>query len=138
MRPPHLLTRGLVVRGDPCQTDDPTDSSEECQRPLPLPPPVFSPQKEFFQDDLYPDTEVWWEPVLSAAAWLGGSDGQHRKISLQPKAMTPGEKQWGPAGDAATGSEGKARVGNLRPPPQESLLVSKAALGLNPANTATP
>ncbi|KAL8175242.1 UNVERIFIED_CONTAM: Coronin-7 [Gekko kuhli] len=46
-------------------------------------------KKEFFQDDLYPATEVWWEPALSAAAWLGGSDGQHRKISLQPKAMTP-------------------------------------------------
>ncbi|XP_015265372.1 PREDICTED: coronin-7-like [Gekko japonicus] len=46
-------------------------------------------KKEFFQDDLYPDTEVWWEPALSAAAWLGGADGQHRKISLQPKGMTP-------------------------------------------------
>lgn len=46
-------------------------------------------KKEFFQDDLFPATEVWWEPALSAAAWLGGSDGQHRKISLQPKAMTP-------------------------------------------------
>ncbi|XP_077172897.1 coronin-7-like isoform X1 [Paroedura picta] len=46
-------------------------------------------KKEFFQDDLYPATEVWWEPALSAAAWLGGSDGQHRRISLQPTAMTP-------------------------------------------------
>nr|XP_056722251.1 coronin-7 [Euleptes europaea] len=49
-------------------------------------------KKEFFQDDLYPATEVWWEPALSAAAWLEGSDGQHRKISLQPKAMTPVSK----------------------------------------------
>ncbi|XP_054849343.1 coronin-7-like isoform X2 [Eublepharis macularius] len=49
-------------------------------------------KKEFFQDDLYPATEVWWEPALSATAWLGGSDGQHRKISLQPKAMIPVSK----------------------------------------------
>ncbi|XP_062999412.1 coronin-7 [Elgaria multicarinata webbii] len=49
-------------------------------------------KKEFFQDDLYPATEVWWEPALSAAAWLGGSDGQHRKVTLQPKDMTPVSK----------------------------------------------
>uniref|UniRef100_A0ACB8FJU7 Coronin-7 n=1 Tax=Sphaerodactylus townsendi TaxID=933632 RepID=A0ACB8FJU7_9SAUR len=46
-------------------------------------------KKEFFQDDLYPATEVWWEPALSATAWLEGSNGQHRKISLQPGTMTP-------------------------------------------------
>lgn len=47
-------------------------------------------QKEFFQDDVYPDTTVCWEPALTAAAWLSGSDGQHKKISLKPKDMTPG------------------------------------------------
>lgn len=47
-------------------------------------------QKEFFQDDLFPETAVLWESALSAAAWLSGSNGQHRKISLQPKDMTPG------------------------------------------------
>lgn len=47
-------------------------------------------QKEFFQDDLYPDTAVWWESVLTASAWLSGSNGQHKKISLKPKDMTPG------------------------------------------------
>ncbi|KAH0632106.1 hypothetical protein JD844_020169 [Phrynosoma platyrhinos] len=46
-------------------------------------------KKEFFQDDLFPPTEVWWEPALSAKAWLGGSDRQHRKLSLQPKDMAP-------------------------------------------------
>ncbi|XP_066496626.1 coronin-7 [Tiliqua scincoides] len=46
-------------------------------------------KKEFFQDDLFPPTEAWWEPALSAAAWLKGADGQHRKINLQPKGMTP-------------------------------------------------
>ncbi|KAF7243091.1 Coronin-7 [Varanus komodoensis] len=49
-------------------------------------------KKEFFQDDLYPPTDVWWEPALSAAAWLQGSDGQHRKLSLQPEDMTPVSK----------------------------------------------
>ncbi|XP_058851709.1 coronin-7-like isoform X1 [Acipenser ruthenus] len=46
-------------------------------------------KKEYFQDDLFPETAVWWEPALSASAWLSGSNGQHRKISLQPKGMTP-------------------------------------------------
>lgn len=47
-------------------------------------------QKEFFQDDLYPDTDVCWEPALTASAWLSGSNGQHKKMSLKPKGMTPG------------------------------------------------
>lgn len=46
-------------------------------------------KKEFFQDDVYPDTTVWWEPALTASAWLSGSNGQHKKISLKPKDMTP-------------------------------------------------
>ncbi|XP_011602276.2 coronin-7-like isoform X3 [Takifugu rubripes] len=46
-------------------------------------------KKEFFQDDLYPDTSVCWEPALTASAWLSGSNGQHKKMSLKPKGMTP-------------------------------------------------
>ncbi|XP_036445907.1 coronin-7-like isoform X1 [Colossoma macropomum] len=46
-------------------------------------------RKEFFQDDVFPETAVWWEPVLTASAWLSRTDGQHRKISLKPKDMTP-------------------------------------------------
>ncbi|KAF6271355.1 coronin 7 [Rhinolophus ferrumequinum] len=46
-------------------------------------------KKEFFQDDVFPDTAVSWEPVLSARAWLGGADGQPRLLSLQPPGMTP-------------------------------------------------
>ncbi|KAM3597362.1 uncharacterized protein V6R79_003588 [Siganus canaliculatus] len=46
-------------------------------------------KKEFFQDDIYTDTAVCWEPALSASSWLSGSDGQHKKISLKPKDMTP-------------------------------------------------
>ncbi|XP_036870380.2 coronin-7 isoform X3 [Manis javanica] len=46
-------------------------------------------RKEFFQDDVFPDTAVSWEPVLSAKAWLGGANGQPRLLSLQPPGMTP-------------------------------------------------
>uniref|UniRef100_A0A3P8WI39 Coronin n=1 Tax=Cynoglossus semilaevis TaxID=244447 RepID=A0A3P8WI39_CYNSE len=46
-------------------------------------------KKEFFQDDVYTDTAVWWEPALTASAWLSGINGQHKKMSLKPKDMTP-------------------------------------------------
>ncbi|KAG3259130.1 coronin-7, transcript variant X1 [Ictidomys tridecemlineatus] len=46
-------------------------------------------RKEFFQDDVFPDTAVSWEPVLSAEAWLGGTNGQPRLLSLQPPGMIP-------------------------------------------------
>ncbi|XP_061079905.1 coronin-7 isoform X1 [Conger conger] len=46
-------------------------------------------KKEFFQDDLFPDTEVWWEAAMTASAWLSGSNGQHRKLKLRPKDMAP-------------------------------------------------
>ncbi|NWS98678.1 CORO7 protein, partial [Mionectes macconnelli] len=47
------------------------------------------PQKEYFQDDLYPPTRVWWEPALGAGAWLAGQDGQQRRASLCPAGMVP-------------------------------------------------
>nr|XP_044602776.1 coronin-7 isoform X4 [Equus asinus] len=46
-------------------------------------------RKEFFQDDVFPDTAITWEPVLSAKAWLEGANGQPRLLSLQPPGMTP-------------------------------------------------
>uniref|UniRef100_A0AAY4BQ40 Coronin n=1 Tax=Denticeps clupeoides TaxID=299321 RepID=A0AAY4BQ40_9TELE len=46
-------------------------------------------KKEFFQDDVFPDSAVWWESSLSAASWLSGSNSQHRKISLRPTDMAP-------------------------------------------------
>ena len=52
--------------------------------------PLLPLQKEFFQDDVYPDTAVWWDSALTASAWLSGADGQHRSISLRPKDMTLG------------------------------------------------
>uniref|UniRef100_A0A671T8H5 Coronin n=1 Tax=Sinocyclocheilus anshuiensis TaxID=1608454 RepID=A0A671T8H5_9TELE len=51
--------------------------------------PRVKVRKEFFQDDVFPETAVWWEAALTAAAWLSGSNGQHRKISLRPKDMMP-------------------------------------------------
>uniref|UniRef100_A0A8C3JWX5 Coronin n=1 Tax=Calidris pygmaea TaxID=425635 RepID=A0A8C3JWX5_9CHAR len=46
-------------------------------------------KKEYFQDDIYPPTRIWWEPGLSGSAWLAGEDGQHRRASLRPADMTP-------------------------------------------------
>ncbi|XP_062359401.1 coronin-7 isoform X2 [Cinclus cinclus] len=46
-------------------------------------------RKEYFQDDLYPPTRVWWESALSAGAWLDGQDGQQRRASLRPAGMVP-------------------------------------------------
>ncbi|XP_061701772.1 coronin-7-like isoform X1 [Syngnathoides biaculeatus] len=46
-------------------------------------------KKEFFQDDLYPDTSACWEAALSASAWLDNADARHRKVSLRPADMTP-------------------------------------------------
>ncbi|BFZ15285.1 hypothetical protein BsWGS_18324 [Bradybaena similaris] len=43
---------------------------------------------EFFQDDLFPDTSVTWEPTLTAEQWLAGNDKLPRKISLKPTDMT--------------------------------------------------
>lgn len=72
------MTEGAgCVLGRGQEAEDPTES------PLP-------PQKEYFQDDLYPPTRVWWEPALGAAAWLDGQDGQQRRASLRPADMVPG------------------------------------------------
>ncbi|XP_040430557.1 coronin-7-like isoform X2 [Cygnus olor] len=46
-------------------------------------------KKEYFQDDIFPPTRVWWEPSLSAGAWLAGADGQHRRADLRPADMMP-------------------------------------------------
>uniref|UniRef100_A0A7M4E3H1 Coronin n=1 Tax=Crocodylus porosus TaxID=8502 RepID=A0A7M4E3H1_CROPO len=40
-------------------------------------------------DDIFPPTTVWWEPALTATAWLTGSNAQHQMLNLQPKDMTP-------------------------------------------------
>ncbi|KAJ8297930.1 hypothetical protein KUTeg_024461 [Tegillarca granosa] len=44
-------------------------------------------KKEYFQDDIYPDTKVTWEPVMSSQEWFSGMNKIQRKISLKPKDM---------------------------------------------------
>ncbi|KAK2533450.1 coronin-7 [Columba guinea] len=46
-------------------------------------------KKEYFQDDIYLPTRVWWEPALGGSSWLAGQDGQQRRASLRPADMTP-------------------------------------------------
>ncbi|XP_013378981.1 coronin-7-like, partial [Lingula anatina] len=49
--------------------------------------PRVKPQ--FFQDDLFPDTRVTWEPCLTAEEWFRGEDRVPRTISLRPPDMEP-------------------------------------------------
>ncbi|XP_052535655.1 coronin-7-like isoform X3 [Tympanuchus pallidicinctus] len=46
-------------------------------------------KKEYFQEDIFPPTRVWWEPALSAGAWLGGAEGQQGRAELRPAGMEP-------------------------------------------------
>ncbi|KAG1667874.1 Coronin-7 [Nymphon striatum] len=47
-------------------------------------------KKEFFQNDLFPETRVTWEPSMSGTDWLAGKNGKACKISLKPPEM----KNW--------------------------------------------
>ncbi|KAK8721825.1 hypothetical protein OTU49_012588 [Cherax quadricarinatus] len=42
---------------------------------------------ELFQDDIFPPTFVSWEPVMTAAEWLGDTNRPPRTLSLQPSDM---------------------------------------------------
>ncbi|RXG52221.1 Coronin-7 [Armadillidium vulgare] len=42
---------------------------------------------EYFQDDLFPPTQVTWEPVMTSAEWFGGTNRPPRLVSLQPPDM---------------------------------------------------
>lgn len=44
---------------------------------------------EFFQDDLFPDSRVSWEPTMSAEEWLGGMNKNPKRISWMPEGMSP-------------------------------------------------
>ncbi|XP_064636401.1 coronin-7-like isoform X2 [Lineus longissimus] len=44
-------------------------------------------KKEYFQDDVFPDTKVLWEPTLTADEWFSGVDKEPRRISLKPEGM---------------------------------------------------
>lgn len=77
------VPRVKVGGGDPAVFWRGGQEAGPCSAPLAL-------QKEYFQDDIYPPTRVWWEPALGASAWLSGEDGQQRRTSLKPTDMMPG------------------------------------------------
>lgn len=90
----------------------------------------LAPQKEYFQDDIYLPTRVWWEPALGGSSWLAGQDGQQRRASLRPADMTPGGcsvrvRTAGPRGQVGCASA----VGRSSPAPRRcdaALPVSEA------------
>lgn len=46
---------------------------------------------EYFQDDLFPDTRVWWEPAVTSDQWFAGKNGTQRMLSVRPADMKPCE-----------------------------------------------
>eukprot|EP00794_Sanderia_malayensis_P007608 gene7608-8448_t len=46
-------------------------------------------KKQFFQDDLFPDTRVRWEPSVTCEQWLNGENVTVKRISLMPSDMKP-------------------------------------------------
>ncbi|NXJ03579.1 CORO7 protein, partial [Odontophorus gujanensis] len=73
-------------------------------------------KKEYFQDDIFPPTRVWWEPALSGSAWLQGADGQQGRAELRPADMLPG---------GCVGQRGASRLWG-RPASHAALAVSQA------------
>lgn len=75
-----------------CQVKD-----VEFLRSLRLTPTVIEPlsftvprvKMGLFQNDLFPDTRVLWEPTLSSTEWFSGKDCAPRLMCLQPDGMKP-------------------------------------------------
>lgn len=44
-------------------------------------------QSEYFQDDLFPQTKVTWEPSLSSTDWFNGQNGITKYVDLRPSEM---------------------------------------------------
>ena len=44
---------------------------------------------DYFQDDLFPDTRVWWEPAVISDQWFAGENGTQKMLSLRPADMKP-------------------------------------------------
>ena len=42
---------------------------------------------DYFQDDIYPETRVKWEPAVTAEEWFAGKNGAQNFISLRPEGM---------------------------------------------------
>ncbi|CAN8006476.1 unnamed protein product, partial [Ixodes hexagonus] len=44
-------------------------------------------RSELFQDDLFPDTKVTWQPVMTSADWFAGASHPSKLVSLRPVGM---------------------------------------------------
>ncbi|XP_064607683.1 coronin-7-like isoform X2 [Liolophura sinensis] len=44
-------------------------------------------KKDYFQDDIFPDTKVTWKPAMSSAEWFSGMNRAPAKVSLRPADM---------------------------------------------------
>ena len=44
-------------------------------------------KNDLFQDDLFPDTKVLWQPTMTSNEWFDGQDKLPSKISLKPTGM---------------------------------------------------
>ena len=44
-------------------------------------------QMDYFQDDIYLETRVKWEPAVTAEEWFAGKNGIQNFISLRPEGM---------------------------------------------------
>lgn len=44
-------------------------------------------KSDLFQDDLFPDTKVTWEPTMTSSEWLSGMNRLQPRISLKPPDM---------------------------------------------------
>lgn len=44
-------------------------------------------KSDLFQDDLFPNTKVTWEPTMTCTEWLSGMNKQQQRISLKPPDM---------------------------------------------------
>jgi len=85
----------------------------------------------YFQDDLFPETKILWQPTLTSGEWLEGSRKQPRRLDLRPEDMRPlSESKQGGGGEsqrAYTGAGGtnqrasiaKIEKENAPPPPHQ-------------------
>jgi len=46
-------------------------------------------KKNLFQDDLFPETRVKWEPSMSCEQWMNGANIPQKRLDLRPKDMQP-------------------------------------------------
>ncbi|XP_024085650.1 coronin-7 isoform X1 [Cimex lectularius] len=44
-------------------------------------------KSDLFQDDLFPDSKVTWEPTMTSEEWINGGNIQQLRISLKPPNM---------------------------------------------------